>query len=134
MSKCAIKGTSKLLYSLFSSLLPHSPLSFLPYFRIVYYDSYGDNDSALYLKTVLQWLREMAIAVRFVSLGELSEHQEWTLTCGDSNQQKNSTDCGIFTMMNIHCLAFSMPLVCNAENAKLCREAIAASLLRGKLK
>ena len=103
-------------------------------FRIVYYDSYGNVDSKLYLNATLRWLQEMAISVRKVSLTELSGGEKWALYAQKGlHQQGNGTDCGIYAMMNICCLTFLIPLHCCTENAKLCRQRIALSLIQQQL-
>ena len=102
--------------------------------RIVYYDSLGDVDSELYLNGALMWLQEMAIEVHRVSLDELCGGTAWTLEVATNiNNQQNGTDCGIHTLMNIHCLVFSMPFICCVENANDCRDRIALNILRGNI-
>ena len=90
--------------------------------RICYYDSLGDVDSSLYLNSSLLWLQEMAIELHKVSLSELSGGIGWTLNVVPVNHQKNGSDCGVHTLMNIYCLAFSIPLVCCVENAEVRRD------------
>ena len=102
-------------------------------YRIVYYDSLGDVDSELYLTSSLMWLREMAIEVHKVSLDELYEGAEWRLEVAECNMQNNGTDCGIFTLMNIYCIAFSIPHICCDDNATVCRDKIAHDLFHGKI-
>jgi Ulp1 family protease len=97
-------------------------------------DSLGDCGSEVYLQATLQWLREMAIEQRKVSLEELSGGQEWAFEVSkDVNDQGNNVDCGVHAIMNIYCASFSLPLFCNPSNANTCRTKIALDLLRGHI-
>ena len=101
--------------------------------RICYYDSLGDVDSSLYLNSTLLWLQEMVIELHKVSLSELSGGIGWTLNVVPVNHQKNGSDCGVHTLMNIYSLAFSIPFVCCIENADDCRDKIAIDIVRGSI-
>jgi Ulp1 family protease len=102
--------------------------------RIVYYDSIDGVDAAIYLDATMQLLEEAAMDKKLVSLEELSNGLNWTtITYANTPRQENVTDCGVHVCINMHCLAFDLPLTCSPTNANFFRKKIGCDIVRGAI-
>jgi hypothetical protein len=108
--------------------------------KIVYYDSMWSVETqqpvlphpCVVVRELLHWLADEHMDKKGEQLGAISK---WTLhyagiTCP---QQRNSWDCGVFTLMCCDYLAGNLPLVYNQCDAERFRLRIGAAIIRGKL-
>lgn len=71
---------------------------------------------------------------KLVSLEELSNGSSWTtLKYVNTPRQENVTDCGVHVCINMHCLAFDVPLTCSPTNANFFRKKIGCDIVRGAI-
>lgn len=93
---------------------------------ITHYNSLGGNGQR-YVNTVKAWVKE--------ELGSSFKESEWTLVPnGESPQQANMDDCGVFTITSARQLMLGMtPMSYNAGQIPLQRKRIVAELINGGL-
>ncbi|KEF61565.1 uncharacterized protein A1O9_03133 [Exophiala aquamarina CBS 119918] len=93
---------------------------------ITHYNSLGGNGQR-YVNTVQAWVKE--------ELGSSFKESEWTLVAnGESPQQTNMDDCGVFTITSARQIMLGMtPMSYNAGQIPLQRKRIVAELINGGL-
>lgn len=93
---------------------------------ITHYNSLGGNGQR-YVNTVKAWVKE--------ELGSSFKESEWTLVAnGESPQQANMDDCGVFTITSARQIMLGMtPMSYNAGQIPLQRKRIVAELINGGL-
>lgn len=98
--------------------------------EIVYYDSMSGRGD-VFLKGLQNWLRDEH---KEKKKGQELDLSEWSSYCmNDVPQQRNGTDCGVFTIVCADFLSDDLPLQYSQEHMKYFRIKIGADILRGHL-
>ena len=95
--------------------------------KIVYYDSLPTGDQDELMKPILEYLSYECQD----KLGRDFDASQWTLESGNTPQQKNNCDCGVFVCMIIDFITRELPLCFTQRHISHCRDRIAHCIVRG---
>lgn len=101
---------------------------FMEEHKIVYYDSLptGDHGNEL-MKPIIEYLRDECQD----KLGRDFDASQWTLESGNTPQQTNTSDCGVFVCMIMDFITRELPLCFTQSHIRCCRDRIAHCIVRG---